>query len=87
MDLKTGDRRSSCRGPMEPIAIGIQPNGEWSLVHRCTRCGMIRMNRIAGDDNEVLLISMALRPLARPPFPLDKIGNTSFAIPEEQPCH
>ena len=86
VDLKTGDRRSSCRGPMEPIAIGIQPNGEWSLVHRCTRCGMIRMNRIAGDDNEVLLISMALRPLARPPFPLDKIGNTSFAIPEEQPC-
>ena len=86
VDLKTGDRRSSCRGPMEPIAIGIQPNGEWSIVHRCTRCGMIRMNRIAGDDNEVLLVSMALRPLARPPFPLDKIGNSSFANPEEQPC-
>jgi ribosome biogenesis GTPase len=60
---------------MEPIAIGIQPNGEWSLVHRCRRCGMIRMNRIAGDDNEVLLVSMALRPLARPPFPLDRIGG------------
>ena len=71
---------------MEPIAIGIQPNGEWSLVHRCTRCGMIRMNRIAGDDNEVLLISMALRPLARPPFPLDKIGVSAPALQEESSC-
>ena len=62
---------------MEPIAIGIQPNGEWSLVHRCTRCGMIRMNRIAGDDNEVLLVSMALRPLARPPFPLERLGGAA----------
>ena len=86
VDLKTGDRRSSCRGPMEPIAIGIQSNGEWSIVHRCTRCGMIRMNRIAGDDNEVLLVSMALRPLARPPFPLDKIGVSVPSTMEEQSC-
>ena len=75
VDLQAGDRRSACRGPMEPIAIGIQPNGEWSILHRCQRCGMIRLNRIAGDDNEVLLVSMALRPLARPPFPLERLGG------------
>ena len=83
VDLTTGDRRSACRGPMEPIAIGIRPDGEWSLVHRCARCGLVRLNRIAGDDNEVLLVSMALRPLARPPFPLDRLGTA--ALPEEQP--
>jgi len=33
---------------------------------------MIRSNRIAGDDNELLLMSMALRPLAEPPFSLDR---------------
>lgn len=82
VDLKTGDRRSACRGPMEPVAIGIQPNGEWSILHRCQRCGMIRMNRIAGDDNDVLLVSMALRPLARPPFPLERIGGSLAAIGE-----
>ena len=74
VDLATGDRRSACRGPMEPIAIGIRPDGEWSIVHRCARCGLVRLNRIAGDDNEVLLVSMALRPLARPPFPLERLG-------------
>ena len=77
VDLKTGDRRSACRGPMEPIAIGIRPDGEWSIVHRCGRCGLVRLNRIAGDDNEVLLVSMALRPLARPPFPLERLGGAS----------
>ena len=85
VDLKTGDRRSACRGPMEPIAVGIQANGEWSLLHRCQRCGLIRMNRIAGDDNEVLLVSMALRPLARPAFPLDRIGGAFVAFGEVQP--
>ena len=74
VDLATGDRRSACRGPMEPIAIGIRSDGEWTLLHRCQRCGLIRTNRIAGDDNEVLLVSMALRPLARPPFPLERLG-------------
>ena len=74
VDLTAGDRRSACRGPMEPIAIGIRPYGEWSIVHRCARCGLVRLNRIAGDDNEVLLVSMALRPLARPPFPLERLG-------------
>lgn len=74
VDLTAGDRRSACLGPMEPFAIGIQGNGEWSILHRCQRCGLIRTNRIAGDDNDVLLVSMALRPLARPPFPLERLG-------------
>ena len=84
VDLQTGDRRSACRGPMEPFAIGIQGNGEWSILHRCQRCGLIRTNRIAGDDNDVLLVSMALRPLARPPFPLERLGCAP-AGGEDQP--
>lgn len=84
VDLTAGDRRSACRGPMEPFAIGIQGNGEWSILHRCQRCGLIRTNRIAGDDNDVLLVSMALRPLARPPFPLERLGCAP-AGGEDQP--
>lgn len=85
VDLTPGDRRSACRGPMEPVAVGVRPDGEWSLVHRCRRCGMIRMNRIAGDDNELLLVSMALRPLARPPFPLERLGALPVAPEEARP--
>lgn len=74
VDLRTGDRRSGCQGLMEPIAVSVQANGEWSMVHRCSQCGLIRLNRIAGDDNEILLLSVALKPLAQPPFPLDRVS-------------
>jgi len=60
---------------MEPISVWVKPDGEWSIVHRCVKCGALRVNRIAGDDNEVLLLSLALRPIARPAFPLDKVGR------------
>ena len=74
MDHRIGDRRCGCKGNMEPIAVWVQANGEWSLVHRCGRCGALRVNRTAGDDNELALISLALRPLAQPPFPLDRLA-------------
>lgn len=84
VDLTAGDRRSACRGPMEPVAIHTRPDGEWAILHRCQRCGFIRMNRIAGDDNELLLVSLALRPLARPPFHLHRLGERT-AFPEACP--
>ena len=73
VDLRTGDRRSGCRGSMEPIGIAVRGDGEWTLLHRCRACGVIRMNRIAGDDNPLVLMSLAVRPLGRPPFPLDRL--------------
>jgi len=74
VDMRPGDRRSGCRGLMEPVAVWVRPNGEWALVHRCRQCDALRANRIAGDDNELALVSLAVRPLARPPFPLDRLG-------------
>lgn len=71
VDIKTGDRRSGCRGLMEPIGIWVQKKYEWSLIHRCQRCGLIRSNRIAGDDNEVQLLSLAARAMTQLPFPAD----------------
>lgn len=55
---------------MEPIAITARRDGEWALVHRCERCGALSTNRAAGDDNALLLVQLAVRPLARTPFPL-----------------
>jgi ribosome biogenesis GTPase len=73
VDFQEGDRRSICKSAMEPVAVWVRQNGEWSIVHRCTQCGALRANRIAGDDNEALLLSIAVRPIARPAFPLDRI--------------
>jgi len=71
VDDAIGDRGSACNQPMAPIAVTVDDCGEWSLVHRCTGCGRLRTNRIAGDDSEMALLALALRPIANPAFPLD----------------
>lgn len=40
---------------MEPILIWKKKSGECAVIHQCTRCGMLRANRIAGDDDEAAL--------------------------------
>lgn len=71
VDDEPGDRRCACRSPMEPVAIEVRSDREWAIVHRCTGCGTLRTNRVAGDDHELSLLAIALRPLANPAFPLD----------------
>ena len=60
---------------MEPIAVCVRADGEWVLVHRCGGCDTVHLNRIAGDDNPLTLMHLAVRPLARPPFPLEWLAR------------
>lgn len=69
VDVRPGDRSANCGSTMEPISIWVR-GGEWVLLHRCLGCGVIHSNRIAADDNEIALMSLAARPLGRPAFPL-----------------
>lgn len=50
-DITVGDRRSLCRGVMDPISLWVRHGHELALLHRCQRCGVIHSNRIAGDDD------------------------------------
>ena len=54
---------------MEPVAVTVRGEHRWMLIHRCTRCGRLRMNRTAGDDNVLLLVQLAALPLAMLPLP------------------
>lgn len=58
---------------MDPIGVWVRKNGEWAIIHRCRRCGHLSSNRVAADDNPMILMSIAMRPLSRPPFPLEKL--------------
>jgi hypothetical protein len=71
VDETPGDRASTCRGLLEPIAVWVKKDGEWAIVHRCMTCGQLKTNRIAGDDNPWSLIALAAKALSRPPFPLE----------------
>lgn len=59
---------------MEPVAVWVRRGGEWALIHRCQRCGELRSNRIAGDDNELVLVSLAVRAISQTPFPLERLA-------------
>ncbi len=54
---------------MEPIAVTVRGEGRWVLIHRCTNCGRLRLNKTAGDDNVLLLMRLAALPLTMPFLP------------------
>jgi len=71
--MDPGDRSADCGGAMDAIGVWVRKDGEWALIHRCKICGHISSNRIAADDNPLILMSIAMKPLGNPPFPLTKI--------------
>lgn len=73
LDNEPGDREADCGGIMEAIGVWVKNGGEWAIIHRCKRCGHLDSNRIAADDNPLKLMSIALKPLGNPPFPLERI--------------
>jgi len=76
--LAAGDRLSACKAPMQPIALTSKRSrnkysrghGELMLIHQCTDCDSVSINRIAADDDastllEVFNDSVALSPRTR----------------------
>ncbi|MFW5737336.1 MAG: RNHCP domain-containing protein [Spirochaetota bacterium] len=61
VDIKPGDRASLCRAPMEPVALWACEGDELRILHRCTGCGVIKPNRVAGDDSEEALDELVER--------------------------
>lgn len=58
VDINPGDRASFCGGMMEPISVE-EKGGEYSLTHKCQKCGHQKKNKIAPNDNfdEIVEIS------------------------------
>ncbi len=66
---------SGCRGRMSPISVAVLRTGDWMVIHRCVRCDELTSSPICADDNQLILMRMAVRPLAQPPFPLEAFGD------------
>ena len=73
VDIAPGDRESDCGGHMEPVAVWVRNKGEWAIIHRCKMCGSFSSNRVAADDNPMKLMSIAMKPIGHPPFPIDRL--------------
>lgn len=68
-EVKPGDRKSDCHAGMEPIGVTLKTEGtdkftsearygDVMLIHRCTGCDKININRIAADDNIDAIMSV-----------------------------
>jgi hypothetical protein len=55
---RPGDRASRCGGSMMPVGAFMRRNGEHAIVHQCVDCGFERYNRIAADDDFVLVLKL-----------------------------
>ena len=80
VDIEPGDRESDCGGVMEPVAVWVRNKGEWAIIHRCKRCGDLSSNRVAADDNPMKLMSIAMRPIANPPFPIERMQDLTDTL-------
>ena len=80
LDNEPGDRDAHCGGIMEAIGVWVRKNGEWAIIHRCKYCGHLSSNRCAADDNPLILMSVALKPLGNPPFPLERIEELTAIL-------
>ena len=69
MDLhRPGDRLAACKSKMRPIGLTIKKtlnkyseNSEVMLIHLCTKCGKLSINRIAADDLKERILAVFIQ--------------------------
>jgi len=61
VDNNPGDRANNCHGILEPIAIE-KKDDNYKIVYRCNKCGVIKKNIMAKDDNMDLIIKIMSNP-------------------------
>ena len=60
VDINPGDRAETCHGLLEPIGIEISNKKGYVIVYRCKKCGQVRKNKAAKDDNMDLIIKLSV---------------------------
>ena len=56
VDVNPGDRAADCGGILDPIRTEPDPKKGFIVIHRCRKCGQLRRNKAASDDDRDLLI-------------------------------
>ena len=62
VDINPGDRLEECHGLLEPIGIENNSKKGYVIIYRCQKCGKIRKNIAAKDDNMNLIINLSANP-------------------------
>lgn len=59
VDKNPGDREETCHGDLEPIGLELSSKKGYVIIFRCKKCGEIRKNKAAKDDNIDLIIELS----------------------------
>ena len=88
--IEAGDRTSKCQKLMMPIGLtfkdegfdkyGKLRQGELTLIHQCQSCGKISINRIAGDDDEKMILKVFEDSQKFSPESLEKLASQNIQI-------
>jgi len=58
VDNIPGDRDNVCNGMMKPMRLEFKKGLPHQVVHRCLKCGAIKKNEVAQDDNKDILVDL-----------------------------
>lgn len=88
-DKVAGDRESNCHGGMQPVGLtfkqsgtdkyGRDRQGELMLIHLCSKCGKVSINRIAADDSSDYILDL-LTDVKISKIQRDKIESSNIVI-------
>jgi len=60
VDINPGDREETCHGILEPIGLETNNKKGYVILFKCKKCGEIRKNKVAEDDNMELVIKLSV---------------------------
>lgn len=99
MDLyEAGDRLSACKSEMRPVGLALKKTnkkygkqqGELMIIHHCTGCGSISINRTAADDDADTILGIFARSQRLDPQVKARIAQSGIqpltALDEEIVC-
>ncbi len=61
VDKMPGDREETCHGLLVPVKVELSSKKGYVVVYKCKKCGAIRKNKAADDDNIELLIELTAK--------------------------
>ena len=59
IDINPGDRQETCHGDLKPASLEIDSKKGYVIIYKCQKCGAIRKNKAAKDDNMDLIIELS----------------------------
>jgi uncharacterized Zn finger protein len=59
--VNPGDRQSDCGGILRPVGVEPHKNKGQQILHKCEKCGMIRRNIVADDDDFSVIVEVSAR--------------------------